>query len=184
MVGSRVAVAVTLSLGLCALPIAACSTGPDAGSVANVNSSASNNNEAEQIADPWVDCSSLEEVESHAGFSFSVPESLDGYGSRILQAVDGETAQALYENIDSLDDASVPTACIRKSLGEGNDVSGDYNDYPDSMTIEVGGTEVALRGVERSWRVATWAKDGFSYSISLSDGRGSEWVASTVATVS
>lgn len=184
MIGGRAAIVATLSLALCAVPVVGCSSGPDGGSAvnaANTNSASSNSTQAEQVANPWVDCSSLEEVESHAGFSFTVPESLDGYGPRILQAVDGETAQAIYEDVDDLDDASVPVACIRKSLGEGNDVSGDYEDYPDSETIEVGGIEVALRGAERSWSVATWSKDGFSYAITLSDSRDAEWMASTVA---
>lgn len=178
MIGSRVVIATALSLAL-AVPVIGCSSSSGGNSV-NAGSVTSN---TAQVANPWVDCSSLEEVESHAGFSFSVPESLDGYGPRILQAVDGETAQAMYEDLDDLDDPSVPVACIRKSLGEGEDVSGDYEDYPDSKTIEVGGIEVALRGAERSWHVATWSNDGFSYAITLSDGRDAEWMASTVASV-
>lgn len=179
------AVTAALSFVLSVPALVGCSASPGSAStsanVSNTNAAASNASPAEQLANPWVDCDTIGDVESHAGFAFSVPESLDGYGAATFQAVDGETAQATYGDAS---DASAPVACVRKSTGAGQDVSGDYNDYPDSGTVEVGGTEVSLRGTDGSWSVATWDEGDFSFAIVLTDGRDDGWMASMVASVS
>lgn len=180
MAVERMAIAVMLVVSLVAAPLGGCKAQGDANEGSTGTSADANRSQAEQVANPWVDCPSLDEAESVAGFQASMPAALDGYGDASFQAVSGETIQATYGDTAA---ASAPVACVRKSLGEGQDVSGDYNDYPDSGTVDVEGAEVSLRGSGGSWSAATWDRDGFSYAITLTGGQDESWFSSVVDSV-
>lgn len=69
------------------------------------------------------------------------------------------------------------TACLRKSRGE-EDNSGDYTVYSDTKTLTVNGAAVTVKGENGSYTLAVWQKNGFSYSLSLSNGMSMEdWSA-------
>lgn len=59
---------------------------------------------------------------------------------------------------------------ISKGQGEGSDVSGDNNEYSNASTADLNGTSVTMKGNGDSVNLATWSKDGYSYSISVSPG--------------
>ena len=65
------------------------------------------------------------------------------------------------------------TASLRKAPGT-DDVSGDYNEYSDVKTILVGGLSVTLKGEGGAYVFAVWSADGYSYSLSLSEGAGQD----------
>lgn len=67
------------------------------------------------------------------------------------------------------------TATFRKSLGQ-EDNSGIYQDYPQQQEISVASTTILLKGAADSFTLALWSEDGFSYSLSLSNGLSAvEW---------
>ena len=66
-----------------------------------------------QTPNPWQECTSLEEAGKLAGFSFTAPESVDGYTERYIAAIENEIAQVIFSNSDE-DDS---TLYFRKGVG-------------------------------------------------------------------
>ena len=64
------------------------------------------------------------------------------------------------------------TALLRKSQGT-EDNSGDFNQYPD----------VTFKGADGQFTLALWQKDGFSYSLNLSQGQNIESWAEILCSV-
>ena len=73
---------------------------------------------------------------------------------------------------------------IRKAPGA-EDISGDYNQYAESSTETVGEAEVTMKGAGGKVHLATWAKDGYTYSIGVytEAGISSDSMAELVAGV-
>ena len=49
------------------------------------NQTQSSSSDSLQIPNPWQECKTLEEATKLAGFPLSVPESIDGYQSRVIE---------------------------------------------------------------------------------------------------
>ena len=58
---------------------------------------------------------------------------------------------------------------IRKGAGSQN-VSGDYNVYPESKTLNFKGLEILCLGQDGQIRLARWEFGGNSYSLSFNAG--------------
>ena len=56
-----------------------------------------------------------------------------------------------------------------KGIGSG-DISGDYNSYQQTQTIDIQNVEIVLKGEQGIYRLAIWQKDGYAYSLSISEG--------------
>ena len=86
-----------------------------------------------------------------------------------------ETAYSDFWGMAQVDytGAGGETASLRKAPGT-DDVSGDYNEYSDVKTIPVGGLSVTLKGEGGAYVLAVWSADGYSYSLSLSEGAGQD----------
>lgn len=110
------------------------------------------------IANPFKDCASVEEAGELAGFDFTVPESLEGYGEPSYSAIENDLAQVIYRDGDD------NRLLIRKAAGN-DDISGDYNDYPEINTVSVGGLEVTVKGNDGKMNVAIWTNDGYTFAI-------------------
>ena len=91
---------------------------------------------------PWQECGSLEEAGKLAGFSFTAPETVDGYTERYIAAIEGDIAQVIFSNGDE-DDS---TLYFRKGLG-GDDISGDYNTYDVTEKQTIDGHTVLCKGL-------------------------------------
>ena len=75
------------------------------------------------IGNPWSDWDSIEEAESVIGFSFGLPEVIaDSYTAVSIRTLNDELIEVVYRN-------EADEVCIRKQKGEGQDISGDYNEY-------------------------------------------------------
>ena len=61
------------------------------------------------------------------------------------------------------------TATYRKSVGD-TDNSGDYNDYAMQTEAVFDGIPVLLKGDNDLYPLAVWFRDGYAYSLSLSQG--------------
>lgn len=109
-----------------------------------------------QIPNPFVDCDTLAQAENLAGFSLTLPADVKTDGISVLS---GNMIQVLCE--DGLS--------IRKALGD-EDISGDYNSYPQVETVTVEGHAVTLKGTGDQVTVAVWTADGYTYAVHSETG--------------
>ena len=121
--------------------------------------------ETTQMANPFIDCEAMEEAEEAAGFGMEAPEEIDGYADSLIQAVNGQMVQVIYfeKAADYQDDQA--TLMIRKKIGQEPDVSGDYNEYSQTVSDEIDGRDVTFKGDDDQVNVAIWLSDDYSYSI-------------------
>ena len=122
-----------------------------------------------QIPNPWQECTSLEEAGKLAGFSFTAPESVDGYTERYIAAIENEIAQVIFSNGDE-DDS---TLYFRKGLG-GDDISGDYNTYDVTEEQTIDGHTVLCKGNDGLIYTATWTDGEYSYAVMCDAGMSVE----------
>ena len=117
----------------------------------------------QQIANPFQDCDSMDAAAAVAGFEMTVPDQIDGYPDRTIQAIENELIQVSYRGEDD-------GVLLRKAAGT-DDVSGDYNVYAETDTAAVGELTVTLKGNDGTVSVASWTDGGYAYAIDI-DGTG------------
>lgn len=152
-----------LALSLCACSkTAPVSPAPSAQETQNAENIGSEN---VQIPNPWADCDTAADAAALAGFDFTVPEELfDGASNKTIQAAQGEMIQVIYSDANGNE-----IGRVRKAAGN-DDVSGDYNDYAENETADVGGVSVQLRGTDGKVFVMTWTAGDFTYSVTVENG--------------
>lgn len=129
-----------------------------------------------QIPNPWVDCNTLADAAALAGFDFTLPEELfTGASNQTIQAVEGEMVQVIYADANDNE-----IGRVRKAAGS-DDVSGDYNDYAENETADVGGVSVNLRGTDGKVFVMTWTAGDFTYSVTVENGMARDAVLGMVS---
>lgn len=122
-----------VSLAACSQPVAS-----DAASTAGSASSSATSDTA-QIPNPWADCTTLADATALTGYDFTVPDSVDGYtDTSITVLTDEQLTEVQYT-------AGSDRLCLRKAPGS-DDISGDYNQYAESTTVDVDGRSVTLQG--------------------------------------
>lgn len=129
------------------------------------------------IANPWQECSSLEEAAALAGFDLEVSCAPKGCDEALtyIQVI----ADDMIE-VDYYDARDERVAYVRKGKGV-EDVSGDYNAYACTETRKVGAVQVELRGSDEGWSCVTWTSDGYSYAIGFDEPVSTEEVEALVA---
>lgn len=85
----------------------------------------------------------------------------------LYAAFDSGLAQVEYRGENGM------TALLRKSQGT-EENSGGFNQYPDVETLTAADADVTLKGADGRVTLALWQKDGFSYSLNLSQGQNIE----------
>ena len=58
---------------------------------------------------------------------------------------------------------------FRMSVGE-EDISGNYNTYPDVIRYADDGRTIVLKGNDGAYSLAIWSEDGYSYSLETTSG--------------
>ena len=58
----------------------------------------------------------------------------------------------------------------RKAKGEGQDVSGDYQEYDDIRSLKIDGAEVTVKGSGGVHYLAVWSGGGYSCALAAADG--------------
>ena len=130
-----------------------------------------------EIANPFVDCETLEEAGELAGFDISVPDEIDGgYTQGTIQAVENEMIQVIYTT------EAGEEITLRKGTGT-EDISGDYNEYAEENTLDVDGTSVTARGSDGLVYAATWTDGTYTYAITASAGLESDSVSALVPSI-
>lgn len=140
-----------------ALSTAACSykvTGKD---------SVVSNEQSAQMPNPFIDCETLEKAEQLAGFEISLPEKMpEGFTQSAILAIENEMIEIDYVNGDY-------KVYIRKAVGN-EDVSGDYNEYKEQNTIQIGNLTVTTKGSDGAINVAIWNDGDYTYAIGANMG--------------
>jgi hypothetical protein len=112
---------------------------------------------------PIVNTKGVEEVKKAVPFKLLIPRKLPtGYKMDNSSVISGELAQIIYSD-------GSKTITYRAAKGV-EDVSGDYTSYKESDVVKIGDIKVTLKGSNSSIYLATWIKDGCSYSLSFSTG--------------
>ena len=122
--------------------------------------------ETVQIPNPWVDCKTIEDAEKLAGFDFQLPETPDGYTLDNISAIENDIIQVIYKKGEA-------EICIRKAAGV-EDASGDYNTYDTTVTKELDGYDVTLKGNQNEFHLAIWMGEEYAYSVSSSEAQSEE----------
>ena len=138
-----------------------------------------------QIPSPITEYTSMEEAAAAAGFDMTAPETVDGCTERMIQVFNANTEDAMFEVIyRDGGEESENIIHIRKAPGA-EDISGDYNQYAESSTEAVGEAEVTMKGTDGKVCLATWTRDGYTYSIGVcaEAGISSDSMAELVAEV-
>ena len=119
------------------------------------------NDDQTQIPNPFTECDTLEEAEALAGFSISVPASIDGYTQNYITAIPDEMIHVSYENGDE-------EMYFRKGTLT-DDLSGDYNVYAYEDTISLDSLDITVKGdADQQLHVAFWSDEEHSYAIGSS----------------
>lgn len=127
-----------------------------------------------QIPNPWQECETLADAEKLVGFSFTAPETVEGFPERYISAMEYDIAQVIFRNEAS-------SLCFRKGLGS-EDVSGDYTAYTLTETRDIGGKTVVCRGNDGLVYTAAWTDGTYAYAVTLDTGMTAQqleqWVQS------
>lgn len=131
-----------------------------------------------EISNPFVTCDTLEDAAALAGFDMTAPTvSSDTYTQQEISAVEDSMIQISYQDADGAD-----SIVIRKGTGS-NDISGDYNTYDETNTLDVDGISVTTESSEGLIYVATWTSGDFSFSITATAGIDSDGITELVQAI-
>ncbi|MGG0797338.1 stalk domain-containing protein [Brevibacillus laterosporus] len=112
------------------------------------------------LPNPLVNYSTLDEARKAVGFTFAVPATLpDGYQMKDITVISNSLAKISYSKGDN--------HIAYRTAKENTDISGDYNVYDKVKPITVGNTKITVKGKGDSINLATWTKDGTSFSLSF-----------------
>ena len=131
------------------------------------------------MANPWVDCATLEDAARLAGFVMAVPDRIEGYPNTYIQAIEDYMIQVFYCVKDPGDGDRV---LLRKGVGT-EDISGDYGEYAENEVAALHGVVVTLKGEDGLVYTAVWTRDGYSYAISADAGMSREQIEDLVELV-
>ena len=130
-----------------------------------------------QIPNPWQECASLEEAGRLAGFSFTAPETVEGFSEKYIAAIENDIAEVIFSNGD--DDSSA--LYFRKGVGT-EDISGDYNSYDTVEEQVIGDRTVTCKGSGGLVYTAIWNDGTYAYAVMSDTGMNAEtltaWVQS------
>lgn len=106
-----------------------------------------------------TECASVDELSQALGFAVKAPSVLPFEPEQI-------TYSAMFETFAQIDySAGGASLCVRMAPGT-EDISGDYNEYAQEETAEIGDWNVLLKGDGSAVSLATWTDGAYAYSIS------------------
>lgn len=132
-----------------------------------------------EIANPWVEFTSLSDAVAAVGFDFTAPDYISGYDNVSYGVMEEDKLiQALFTTGDNSD------ACVEFRKAEGSDdISGVYTTYSTNEIVVINGKEVVMQGDDGIINLVTWVDGNYSYSIYASLGFTQEVMFDYVAQV-
>ncbi len=160
---------------LCILTLVGCSSTKKEDEVVMIGDST----EDTQIATPFHEVTSISEATSETGFDFNIPAEINGYAPYTY---------FVYDDDMNMIDVRYGTesnvkAYVRKAEGDAEKLSGNYNSFDETKTVNVNDVNVTLSLNGEVAYVAEWNKDGYSYSIDVTDGLSEAEMLELVASI-
>ena len=88
------------------------------------------------IGNPWREWATIAEAEDAVGFPFGLPHVIaDSYEATEFRSMNKELIEVVYLDGEY-------EVCVRKLLGEGEDISGDYNQYESCTETRQSGAAI------------------------------------------
>lgn len=132
-----------------------------------------------QIPNPWTDYDSKDDAAQAAGFDLAVPDEISGCSEKSYRVLSAE-GDVMFEIIYASGEDE--TARICKAPGA-DDVSGDYNEYAETETVDVGGVSVTMKGENGLVKLAVWTNGDYSYVLSVESGLSQSDMAALVSNI-
>ncbi|GEM_PF-620105 len=149
----------------------------------SAETSANETGQMTSMPNPFIDHTTLADAQNTAGFSFKIPDEIQGVSANVFRTLNKELIEVIYlkdydandANSDQTtasadDNTSEPSyteiARIRKGLYNGKDISGDYTTYSETSTATIGTREITMKGDNGMVKTAIWTDGDYSYSIS------------------
>ena len=122
------------------------------------------------IANPWRSHESLEDAENAVGFELGLPESLgDGFVAESFRTMNNELLEVNYLKGEM-------RVCVRKQLGEGQDISGDYTNYEIIQESILDAAKISEHSsAEHSSVKVIISYQGYSWSLVAFNGFGENY---------
>lgn len=133
-----------------------------------------------QIPNPWTDYETAADAAAAAGFDLTAPEEISGCSEKTWHVMKGEDGDVIFEVTYGSDEARA--AYVRKAPGA-DDISGDYNDYAETETLDVTGRSVTMKGNDGLVHLALWTDGGYSYALNVTAGLSQSDIAALVAEI-
>ena len=114
-----------------------------------------------------------------AGFDLAVPDEISGCSEKSYRVLSAE-GDVMFEIIYASGEDE--TARIRKAPGA-DDVSGDYNEYAETETVDVDGGSVTMKGADGLVKLAIWTNGDYSYALSVENAIGQSDMAALVSNI-
>ncbi|WP_018670206.1 DUF4367 domain-containing protein, partial [Brevibacillus laterosporus] len=115
------------------------------------------------VTSPIKNMKGVDEVKKAVPFELLVPGKLPtGYKLDNSSVISGKLAKIIYS-----DGSKKITYRVAKGA---EDIIGDYTSYEETDVVKNGDIEATLKGSNSLINLATWIKDGCSYSLSFSRG--------------
>ncbi len=134
--------------------LTACGKGSAKNNTASDNSNTSQN---VQIPSPWTEYTSLDEAVKGSGIKIEVPEAVGDTKADLWMAINGEMIEVRYGDAADIRKAILPS--------DSHDISGDYNDYAQTVTTVIEDNQVTFKGDGDKVMVAVWNDDKYAYSV-------------------
>ena len=116
-----------------------------------------------QIGNPWKSYNSMEEATDASGIAFPLPEIVaDSYTSKSYRVMNGQLMEVIYVSGEQ-------KVIVRMLSGEGQDISGVYENVTQTESLEVNGIPVTHNMIGNGC-LYLFSKDGFSYSLYVPGG--------------
>lgn len=126
-----------------------------------------------ETPNPIKEHKTIDELNRAVGFDIKLPKIGGDYKITFISDISGDLAQIVYSNGSN-------DIIYRMSKGNG-DISGDYNVYNSTKTIEINNTGITLKGNEGKYKLAVWTKDNYAYSLGFYDNAVTEKTAGAIA---
>ena len=135
-----------------------------------------------QIPNPWESYDTADAAANAAGFTLTAPEAISGSSAKTYQVMNSGDGEVIFAMLFETGADGERAAYIRKAPGA-DDISGDYNDYAETETLDVNSRSVTMKGNDGLINLALWTDGGYSYALNVSEGLSRSDIAALVAEI-
>lgn len=117
-----------------------------------------------QIANPFVECETLDDATEIAGFSMTAPTAVPNWvNGTVIRAVENDMIEMTYTGTKQQE------LRIRKARGN-EDISGMHSSFDEVKEVAVEGRDITLKINGEKIYVVIWSDEDYSYAVSTTEG--------------